>query len=157
MSGLLWKDISEGGSLPKIDINVDATKIISGAIASRDFSPLHHDVAYARDAAGHKDIFLNTPTLSGYFERLLFEWAGPKGRPGRMKIAMKKSVYPGDEIELSALIKRCYQDEHGCGWVDLDMQLDVVGETAVRCAAKYAVPIDDNDDPWQRQGKDWQP
>ena len=45
-------------------LRVTSTRIVAGAIASRDFMPVHHDRDYAR-AQGAPDIFMNILTTNG--------------------------------------------------------------------------------------------
>ena len=47
-----------GDELPAFELEVTATVIVAGAIASRDFMPVHHDRDYAR-AQGAPDLFMN--------------------------------------------------------------------------------------------------
>ena len=58
---LYWGDVEEGQELPTVTRDITYTTVVAGAIASRDFVPLHHDRDFAQKA-GLKDIFLNTPT-----------------------------------------------------------------------------------------------
>ena len=44
-----WNTISVGDVLPALMIDMSATRIVAGAIASRDFMPVHHDRAYANE------------------------------------------------------------------------------------------------------------
>ena len=52
------------------------TVVVAGAIASRDFMPVHHDRDYAV-AQGAPDIFMNILTTTGYVSRYVTDWAGP--------------------------------------------------------------------------------
>ena len=75
-----------------------ATTVVLGALASRDWRPMHHDHDFAVNRNGTQDIFLNTPNQAAWFERYVTDWTGPKGRLGRMKFRMKGSVFPGDTM-----------------------------------------------------------
>src|SRR5262249_14590538 len=68
-----------GEELPPFALRVTATRIVAGAIASRDFMPVHHDRDYAR-AQGAPDIFMNILTTNGYVSRYVTDWAGPEAR-----------------------------------------------------------------------------
>ena len=46
-----WSDLSEGDELPPFDLPLTASVIVAGAIASRDFMPVHHDRAFAKRRA----------------------------------------------------------------------------------------------------------
>ena len=43
MSKLTLDQVSEGQQLPELPYDVTATTIVLGALASRDFRPMHHD------------------------------------------------------------------------------------------------------------------
>ena len=55
--------------LPPLPIDVSATTVILGALATRDWRPMHHDVDFAVNRNGTRDIFMNTPNLAAWFER----------------------------------------------------------------------------------------
>ena len=91
---------------------------------------MHHDYHFATERNGTQDIFLNTPNQAAWFERYVTDWTGPKGRLGRMTFRMQGSVFPGDTMELHAVVTKVETDDTGCGWVDLDVTLRVGGEVA---------------------------
>ena len=150
-------DVEAGHRLPALSVPVTARTIIMGAAASRDWQPQHHDHAWAVERAGTRDIFLNTPTQAGWIERYLNDWAGPRGRLGRLRFRMRRSVYPGDRLEFGGVVREVTVDDEGCCWVDVDIELTVDGETATACAARIAIPRRDGDNPWSRRGRDWRP
>lgn len=154
---LTLADIQEGQELPAIKQQVSATLVVLGAMASRDWRPMHHDKDFAVNRNGVKDIFINTPTNAAWFERLITDWTGPKGRIGRMKFKMKSSVFPGDEMVFTGRVLKVTQDETGCAWVDLELVVSVNDKVATECQARVAVPVDANDNPWQRRGERWKP
>jgi len=149
--------IAVGDTLPELAVDVTPTLVVLGALASRDWRPMHHDYKFATERNGLQDIFLNTPNQAAWFERYLTDWTGPFGRLGRMTFRMKSSVYPGDRMVFSATVTDVETDERGCGWVDLDVGLRVADTVATTCAARVAVPTSTDDNPWGRRGADWQP
>ena len=48
-----------------------------GALATRDWRPMHHDRDFAIERNGARDIFLNTPNQQAWFERFVTDWTGP--------------------------------------------------------------------------------
>ena len=66
-----------------------------GALATRDWRPMHHDKDFAVYRNGTQDIFLKIPNQAAWFERYLTDWTGPQGRLGRVTFRMKGSVFPG--------------------------------------------------------------
>ena len=75
-----------------------ATTVVLGALATRDWRPMHHDKDFAVHRNGTRDIFLNTPNQAAWFERFVTDWTGPYGRLGRMTFRMLGSIFPGDTM-----------------------------------------------------------
>lgn len=153
----LLTDVAEGDELPSLAHGVSATTVVLGAIAARDWRPMHHDYAFATRRNGVRDIFVNTPNLAHWFERYLTDWSGPKGRLGRMKFRMLGSIFPGDTMVFDARVTAITTDAAGCGWVDLDVAVTVDGTTKTSCTARMALPLDEDDNPWDRSGTRWEP
>lgn len=154
---LLFDQVSVGDELPTLGVDVTPTTVVLGAIASRDWRPMHHDYKFATERNGVADIFLNTPNQAAWFERYVTDWTGPHGRIGRMTFRMRTSVFPGDHMVFSATVTGTSTDDTGCGWVSLDVALSVGDRVATTCAVTVAVPTDDNDNPWRRRGDNWRP
>jgi acyl dehydratase len=150
-------DVAVGESIPDLEYPVTATTVVLGALASRDWRPMHHDHDFAVNRNGTRDIFLNTPNQAAWFERYLTDWSGPTGRLGRMKFRMLGSVFPGDVMVLRGVVTDVSTDEVGCGWVSLAVSLTVDGEVKTECAARIALPVSDHDNPWARRADRWQP
>jgi acyl dehydratase len=149
--------VAVGDRLPELAVDVTPTLVVLGALASRDWRPMHHDYKFATERNGLRDVFLNTPNQAAWFERYLTDWTGPHGRLGQMTFRMKTSVYPGDRMVFSATVTSVATDELGCGWVGLDVSLTTGDHLATTCAARIAVPTDPDDNPWRRHGGDWRP
>jgi hypothetical protein len=145
--------IAKGENLPTLEVEIKARHVVMGASSSRDWQPQHHDTHWAVERVKVKDIFLNTPNQAGWIERYLTDWTGPKGRLGKMRFKMKKSVCPGDLLVFNGTVSGTSAD----GFVDVEIALTVDGEIATECTARIAVPTSENDDPWQRRGDDWRP
>ena len=146
-----------GAELPELRSDVTATTIVLGAMASRDWRPMHHDKDFAINRNRVKDIFINTPNNAAWFERFITDWGGPKARIGRMKFRMDSSVYPGDEMVINGSIARKAIDETGCCWLDMLITISVNNKVSTTCNARVAIPIDQADNPWSRNGKNWNP
>ena len=78
----LWSPELAGQAMAPLRVEVSATTVVLGALATRDYAPMHHDHAYATQTSGTRDIFLNTPHQAAFLERYLTDWSGPKGRLG---------------------------------------------------------------------------
>ncbi|HWP65076.1 MAG TPA: MaoC/PaaZ C-terminal domain-containing protein [Candidatus Limnocylindria bacterium] len=94
---LAWEAVQVGDALPELRIAVTATEIVAGAIATRDFMPVHHDRAYA-NAQGAPDIFMNILSDTGYCGRFLTDWAGPEAMVKRLAIRLGLPVFPGSTL-----------------------------------------------------------
>ncbi len=150
-------DVAVGDTLPPLRHDVSATTVILGALASRDWRPMHHDRDFAIHRNGTKDIFMNTPNQAAWFERFLTDWTGPKGRLGRMTFRMKGSVFPGDTMALDGTVTGVDTDETGCGWATVEVTLTVDGDVKTTCTARIAIPTSADDNPWKRRGQQWKP
>jgi acyl dehydratase len=154
---LILSDIHVGDSLETLAYDVTATTVVLGALATRDWRPMHHDKDFAVNRNGTRDIFLNTPNQAAWFERCLTDWTGPYGRLGRVKFTMRGSVFPGDTMTFDADVTDASIDDVGCGWAELTVTLRVDGDLKTTAAARIAVPTDNQDNPWQRRGDAWRP
>ena len=102
-STLAWQDIRVGDRLPELVIDVTATRIVAGAIASRDFMPVHHDRSYA-NAQGAPDIFMNILSDTGYCSRFLTDWAGPEAMITRLAIRLGVPLFPETVLTYSGSV-----------------------------------------------------
>jgi hypothetical protein len=143
--------------LPTLEVDILARHVVMGASSSRDWQPQHHDTHWAVERVKVKDIFLNTPNQAGWIERYLTDWTGPKGRLGKVRFKMKRSVCAGETLTFDATVTAASKDDAGIGWIDLDIRLAVAGEIATECTARIAVPTSDDDDPWLRGPDEWRP
>ena len=150
-------DVSAGEQLPELAHDVTATTIILGALATRDWRPMHHDRDFAINRNGMKDIFMNTPNLAAWFERYVTDWTGPLGRPGRMKFRIRDSIYPGERIVFSGSVENVLTDEAGCGWAEVTVAVKQGDRLCTSCEVRVALPVDDGDNPWKRVGDRWKP
>jgi acyl dehydratase len=95
--------ISAGARLPTMEIAVTATVIVAGAIATRDFMPVHHDRDYAQ-AQGAPDIFMNILSDTAYSSRFLTDWAGAEATIRRLAIRLGVPVFPGHTLRYDGTV-----------------------------------------------------
>jgi acyl dehydratase len=95
--------IAVGDELPPFTLNLTATMVVAGAIASRDFMPAHHDPAFAR-AQGAPDIFLNILSTNGYVARYVTDWAGPEAILQRIEIRLGAPAVPGKPLRFTGRV-----------------------------------------------------
>ncbi len=92
-------EVKVGDALPDLDVPLTAAIIVGGAIASRDYTPVHHDRAAAQ-AAGMSDVFMNILTTNGYVGRFVTDWAGPDAMLKKVAIKLGTPNSPGDTMKL---------------------------------------------------------
>lgn len=85
---------------PVLEIPLTPTFVIATALATRDFTPVHHDAAQAR-AQGAEDIFLNVLTTMGLVQRAAAA-AAPGAGPAGISVRLGAPAYAGDTLRLYA-------------------------------------------------------
>lgn len=95
--------VEVGAELPPLDIPITTTLIVAGALASRDFTPVHHDKAAAQ-AQGMQDVFMNILTTNGLVGRYVTDWAGPGAVLRGVAIKLGAPNLPGDTMKMSGRI-----------------------------------------------------
>jgi acyl dehydratase len=120
---IYWDDVGEGDELPARTREINRTTIVATAIATRDFTPVHHDHEAAQ-REGAKDIFLNILSTGGFIGKYLTDWSGPEGVLKKMTIRLGATVFPGDTLNSGGKITKKYTegDQH---LVDVDFNLTV--------------------------------
>jgi acyl dehydratase len=110
---LCWEEVEEGQELPTATLDVTSTTVIAGAIASRDFTPLHHDSSYAQ-TVGQKDIFMNNATICGLSGKYLTDWTGPEGELKEISFRIGTPCFPGDTMTMTGKVVKKYTegDQH---------------------------------------------
>jgi len=110
---LCWEDVEEGQELPTVTKDITCTTVIAGAIASRDFTPVHHDRDFAQKA-GLKDFFLNNATICGFSGKYLTDWTGPEGELKEISFRIATPCFPGDTMTMTGKVIKKYTegDQH---------------------------------------------
>ena len=104
-----WRTLRVGAELPAMVIGVTPTRIVAGAIASRDFMPVHHDRDFANQQ-GAPDIFMNILSDTGYCSRFLTDWAGPDAMIRRLAIRLGVPVFPGHTLTYTGSVTALSQE-----------------------------------------------
>jgi len=99
-----FESVNVGDTLPQLSIEVTPSLIVGGAIASRDFTPVHHDAAAAQ-AQGMQNVFMNILTTNGLVGRYVTDWAGRDARLDGVSIKLGAPNLPGDTMKLSGTVK----------------------------------------------------
>ena len=95
-----WRPRTSRVELPPLTIDVSTTFVIASALATRDFTEVHHDRDFAV-ASGSKDIFVNILTTTGLVQRFVSNWAGPQAIFRSISIRLGAPCYAGDTLRFS--------------------------------------------------------
>jgi len=100
-----WRPDQRGapGALPEWTLQVTPTVVVSTAIATRDFYPVHHDRDFAL-RGGSTDIFLNILTTTGLVQRYVTDWAGPEAIVRAVSIRLGVPCYAGDTLTFTGRV-----------------------------------------------------
>jgi acyl dehydratase len=120
MNPARFADVAVGDRLPTLEIPMTATLIAAGAIATRDFMPVHHDRDYA-GRQGAPDIFMNILSDTGYCSRFLTDWAGPEAVIGRLAIRLGVPLFPRTTLTYSGSVLAA-REEGGEGIVEVALR-----------------------------------
>jgi uncharacterized OB-fold protein len=98
--------------LPEMVIAVTPTFVVASALATRDFTPVHHDVGLAV-ANGSKNIFLNILTDTGLVQRFITQWAGPQSIVREISIRLGVPCYAGDTLTFTGQVAERTPAQYG--------------------------------------------
>ena len=120
MKTLRFESVKVGDALPELPIPITVTLVVGGALASRDYTPVHHDKAAAQ-AQGMGDVFMNILTTNGLVGRYVTDWAGPDAVVKNVAIKLGAPNLPGDTMKMVGSVKE---------------KNDAAGEVVVEVAGK---------------------
>lgn len=134
-STLQWSDIAVGDEVTPLDMPITTTTIVAGAIASRDFMPVHHDREYAKQQ-GSPNLFMNILTSNGYCVRFLTDWAGPEAMVKKLSIRLGVPCFPDDPLRFTGSVTGKTEGAEGENFVEVTFKAanslgDHVSGTAV--------------------------
>jgi acyl dehydratase len=123
IESIFFDSVSVGDTLPSKEIVITSALIVGGAIASRDFTPVHHDKKAAQKG-GLPDIFMNILTSNGLMGSYVTNWAGPDSTTRKISLKLGAPNLPGFIMTISGEVLACNEED---GTVDIS----VVGENNV--------------------------
>jgi hypothetical protein len=115
-----WSTIRPGDAITPMTIDVTATVVVAGAIATRDFMPVHHDRDYAA-SQGSPNVFMNIITDNGYCSRFLTDWAGPETMVRKIAIRLGVPAYAGSKLAFTGAVVGTSR-EGGEGLVEVELR-----------------------------------
>jgi acyl dehydratase len=101
---IAFQDVKVGDELPELDIDLSTSLIVGAALASRDFTPVHHDKSAAQ-AQGMQDVFMNILTTNGLVGRYVTDWAGIDATIKGVSIKLGAPNLPGDTMKMRGTVK----------------------------------------------------
>jgi len=128
-----------GDALPPLVIEMTATLVVAGAIATRDFMPVHHDRDYANQQ-GAPDIFMNILSDTAYASRFLTDWAGPEAMIRKISVRLGVPVFPGHTLTYTGEITGLHEAEDE-GVVDVALRAQNELGDHVSGAATLTLPL----------------
>ena len=103
-------DVTVGDDLPPLPISITTSLVVGGALASRDFTSVHHDRSAAQ-AAGLQDVFMNILTTNGLVGRYVTDWAGPDAVVRKLAIKLGTPNLPGDTMTFTGKVASVEDDQ----------------------------------------------
>ena len=98
-----FDDVRPGETLPELAIPITVGLITGGAIATRDYENVHHDLEATRKL-GSPHIFMNILTTNGFCQRFIEEAFGPECVFKDLKIKLGAPNYVGDTMKLTGSV-----------------------------------------------------
>ena len=120
---LTCAEVSIGDKLPSLDIDITTGLVVAGALATRDFEPVHHNKA-AAVATGLPDVFMNILTSQGLMTRFATDWSGPEAVVKSLDLRLGAPNVPGMVMTMTGEVTAVDADS---GLVDIA----VVGENNI--------------------------
>ncbi len=134
-----WHAIRVGDAVTPMTIDVTATVVVAGAIATRDFMPVHHDRDYA-STQGSPNIFMNIMTDNGYCSRFLTDWAGPEAMIRKVAIRLGVPAYAGSTLNFTGTVT-AKNARDGDGLVDVEFRARTADGDHLSGTAAIALPL----------------
>lgn len=134
-TSLRFQDVNVGDELPPLDVPLTAALIVGGALASRDYTPVHHDKSAAQ-SQGLSDVIMNILTTNGYVGRYVTDWAGADAVIRELDVKLGAPNMPGDTMKMTGKV---VSTDAG------SVQVEVVGKNAwgnhVEGTVKLDLPV----------------
>ncbi|HET7012411.1 MAG TPA: OB-fold domain-containing protein, partial [Streptosporangiaceae bacterium] len=122
--------------LPGLVVDVSTTFVVASALATRDFTKVHHDRDFAV-ASGSKDIFVNILSTTGLVQRFVSAWAGHQAIFRSIKIRLGAPCYAGDTLAFTGQVT-----EHSADTVADRYEIAVVGKNSLGNHVTSTVCVD---------------
>jgi hypothetical protein len=94
-----FESLAAGQRIEPLPLELTPALIVAGAIASRDFEPVHHDKDES-NRRGMPNIIMNILTTNGFISRYVTDWAGPDARLRSISTRLGVPNYAGDRCRI---------------------------------------------------------
>jgi acyl dehydratase len=123
--------LAAGGQADPVVVPATPTQIISGALATRDFYPVHHDRDFAR-ARGNRDFLMNSLTTNGLLARIVGEWTS-QAPLVRLVTRLVAPAYAHDELRVTGVASGA-----GPGWAELTVRAALIHGVHAEAVARVS-------------------
>jgi acyl dehydratase len=93
-----------GIAFPDAVVPVTSTTVVAGALATRDFYPVHHDLEFAW-RSGSAGLVMSIMTSLGLAERALHGWLGSTAGLRSVRLRLGSPCHPGDVLTFSGSVQ----------------------------------------------------
>jgi len=95
-----YDEVSVGDKLEPLQIDITTGLIVSTALATRDYEPVHHVKGVAQ-STGLPDVFMNILTSQSFMTRFATDWSGPEAVVKSLDIRLGAPNVPGMVMTVS--------------------------------------------------------
>jgi len=118
-----FSDVSVGDKLPALDIDITTGLVVAGALATRDFEPVHHEKSVSV-ASGLPDVFMNILTSQALMTRFATDWSGPEAIVSAIDIRLGAPNIPGMVMTVTGEVSATDNDKQS-------VELSILGENNI--------------------------
>jgi hypothetical protein len=139
-----WDDIVEGEDLPTLHDHLDVERVVATSASTWTFFGGHIDADYARNVQGRNHVYLATGPVLGLVDSYVTGWLGPESFLAKRKLRMVDSLYAGNDIVFTGIVRRKWID-HERGYPRSLVEIDAAiengsGKPCVVATATYELP-----------------
>ena len=102
-------EVKVGDKLQTVDVDITTGLVVCGALATRDFEPVHHNKAAAQ-AVGLPDVFMNILTSQGLMTRFATDWSGPEAVVKSIDLKLGAPNIPGMVMSMTGEVSAINAD-----------------------------------------------
>ena len=137
--------------------NVSVKSIQSGAVASRDWAPLHTDQNWAISKGKLPSIIMNNYTLNGLIIKYITDIYGYSSRIGKVSFKIKKPICPDQSLEFHGTVIKTIEIDKSKLWIEVNLQIKTNQEISASSRIYVAVCREEDikSSPWTLSASKW--